>query len=96
MSALQGHTPDIALPYDPEFARQELARCGPLATLVLAALPGWFTLAEALRAQWRDVLGIDAVAHPWSADQAARLGRPWGTANATLTAWLPGYPDPEY
>jgi ABC-type oligopeptide transport system substrate-binding subunit/class 3 adenylate cyclase len=93
--ALQGHTPDIALPYDPQIAREELTRCAS-AKLVLAALPDWLTLAEALTAQWRDVLGIDAVTHPWSTAQAARLGRPWGTANATITAWLPGYPDPEY
>jgi oligopeptide transport system substrate-binding protein len=90
--ALQGHTPDIALPYDPELARAELARCTPQATLVLAALPDWLTLAETLTAEWRDVLGIDAVVHPWPAGQ----GRPWGPANATITSWLPGYPDPEY
>ncbi len=94
--ALQGHTPDIALPYDPQLAREELARCTPDGKLTLAAFPNEFALAEALTAQWRDVLGIDAVTHPWSAEQAARLGRPWGTANATITAWLPGYPDPEY
>ncbi len=68
----------------------------PDGKLTLAAFPNEFALAEALTAQWRDVLGIDAVTHPWSAEQAARLGRPWGTANATITAWLPGYPDPEY
>jgi ABC-type oligopeptide transport system substrate-binding subunit/class 3 adenylate cyclase len=90
--ALQGHTPDIALPYDPQLARAELARCTPQARLVLAAIPGWLALAEALTAQWRDILGIDAAVHPWSGGQ----GRPWGTANATLTPWLPGYPDPEY
>jgi ABC-type transport system substrate-binding protein len=90
--ALQGHTPDIALPYDPQLARAELARCTPQTRLVLAAIPAWLALAEALTEQWRDILGIDAVAHPWSAGQ----GRPWGTANATITAWLPGYPDPEY
>jgi oligopeptide transport system substrate-binding protein len=94
--ALQGHTPDITLPYDLQLAREELTRCAPLATLRLAALPAHRALAEALAAHWRDVLGIDAVTHPWSAEQAARLGRPWGIVNATLTAWLPGYPDPEY
>jgi len=94
--ALQGHTPDIALPYDPQLAREELARCESPAKLVLAMLPGWLALAEALTAQWRDVLGIDAVTYAESAEQAASLGRPWGTANAAITAWLPGYPDPEY
>jgi len=94
--ALQGHTPDIALPYDPQLAREELARCESPAKLVLAMFPGWLALAEALTAQWRDVLGIDAVTYAESAEQAASLGRPWGTANAAITAWLPGYPDPEY
>ncbi len=94
--ALQGHTPDIALSYDPQLAREEASRCAPLAKLVLAALADELALAEALTAQWRDALGIDAVIYPWSAEQAVRLGRPWSTANATLTAWLPGYPDPEY
>ena len=94
--ALQGHTPDIALPYDPQLAREELARCESPAKLVLAMFPGWLALAEALTAQWRDVLGIDAVTYAGSAEQAASLGRPWGTANAAITAWLPGYPDPEY
>jgi ABC-type oligopeptide transport system substrate-binding subunit/class 3 adenylate cyclase len=94
--ALQGHTPDIALPYDPQLAREEFARCPPQARLVLAALPDGLALAEALTAQWRDVLGIDAVAYPWPTEKAVHLGRPWGTANATVTSWLPGYPDPEY
>jgi peptide/nickel transport system substrate-binding protein len=94
--ALQGHTPDIALPYDRQLAREELSRCARHARLVLSALPDWYALAEALTAQWRDVLGIDAVTHPWSAEQAARQGRPWEFANATITSWLPGYPDPEY
>jgi hypothetical protein len=84
------------LPYDPQLAREELADCEPHAKLVLAAPQGELALAETLTAQWRDVLGVDAATYARSAEQAARLGRPWGTANATITAWLPGYPDPEY
>jgi ABC-type oligopeptide transport system substrate-binding subunit/class 3 adenylate cyclase len=94
--ALQGHTPDIALSYDPRLAREELARCGRLEKLVLAALPSAFDLGEALAAQWRDVLGIDVALYSSSAGQAASLRRPWEAANAAITAWLPGYPDPEY
>lgn len=89
-------SPPRTIPYDRQLAGDELTRGAPRAKLVLAALPDWLTLAETLTVQWRDVLGIDAATYPWSADQAARLGRPWGIANATLTSWLPGYPDPEY
>jgi ABC-type oligopeptide transport system substrate-binding subunit/class 3 adenylate cyclase len=94
--ALQGHTPDIALPHDRQLAREEIARCAPPGELVLAALPETLATAEALAAQWRDVFGIHATAQPWSAEQATRLRRPWDTATAMITGWLPGYPDPEY
>jgi ABC-type transport system substrate-binding protein len=94
--ALQGHTPDIALPYDPRLAREELARCGQPEKLVLAARSGASDLGEALAAQWREVLGIDVALYSLSDGQAASLRRPWEAANATITAWLPGYPDPEY
>jgi oligopeptide transport system substrate-binding protein len=94
--ALQGHTPDVGLGYDPVLAASELEHCISQVAVRLAANPRELAIAQALTDHWRDVLGIQLEAQTWTPENAAKLGRPWGDANAMITAWLPGYPDPEY
>ncbi len=96
--ALQGHTPDIVPRFDPELARELLARSGVTATVKLAGLDEWRPIVEAIAQNWRDVLAIDVEAPYWSADQAWKLARPWEVfiAPIVVTGWLPGYSDPEY
>jgi ABC-type transport system substrate-binding protein/class 3 adenylate cyclase len=98
--ALQGHTPDIALPYDPDRARDHLGRAGTTpATLTIAAQDVWQPLLDEIAESWREVLGIGVTFDPWTAetvDDVAPLGRPLELAPLAVLGWLPGYPDPEY
>ena len=96
--ALQGHTPDIAPRFDPDLARELLARSGVTGVVQLAALDQWREIVAAVAASWRAVLGVDVETPTWSADQASKLARPWEEfiAPIVITGWLPGYSDPEY
>ena len=92
--ALQGHTPDIALRFDPELARDHLSRSGFEGSLALACLDENLPALYPLLESWRDVLGISVDARPWSMD--ALIARPTELAPIYFTGWLPGYADPEY
>jgi ABC-type transport system substrate-binding protein len=81
---LQGHTPDIALRYDPELAREYLARSGYGGDLELAGLAHWDRIIEVIAGSWQEVLGRRV-------EIRAR-----GESRIFVTGWLPGYPDPEY
>ena len=94
--ALQGHTPDIAPQFDPERARECLARAAPAGELALACLDEWATITGQLVLDWERVLGVKVTVTTWSAAEAARLRRPWELAPMAIAGWLPGYPDPEY
>lgn len=66
---MPGHSPGIALPYDPGEARRLLARAGypdgrdfPPVELLLAK--GQEALGQHLQAQWREILGIEVT---WAA-----------------------------
>jgi ABC-type oligopeptide transport system substrate-binding subunit/class 3 adenylate cyclase len=83
--ALQGHTPDIALRYDPELARECLERSGFEGDLELSGLPAWDKIIETIAASWESALGRDVSLRRGSAEGRIRI-----------TGWLPGYPDPEY
>lgn len=84
---LQGHTPDIAPVFDPEFARRLLAASGFTGELRLGVptdrshAPAVLAIAE----MWERTLGI-------TVERVAESDRPmiW------VTGWSPGYPDPEY
>jgi ABC-type transport system substrate-binding protein len=96
--ALQGHTPDIALRYDPDLARASLARSGYDGPLELAGMMVWDEILEAIAGGWRDVFGdrVSISSWSWRAEEAMEVGQRIQTAPIRLTGWLPGYPDPEY
>ena len=96
--ALQGHTPDIALRYDPDLARECLARSGYDGPIELAGMMVWEDILGAIAGGWRDVFGDRVAVSSWSwLDEEARsVGARIQTAPIRVTGWLPGYPDPEY
>ena len=96
--ALQGHTPDIALRYDPDLARECLARSGFDGQLELAGMMVWDDILEAIAGCWRDVFGerVSVSSWSWRQEEAMHAGTRVETAPLRITGWLPGYPDPEY
>ncbi|HEY3050134.1 MAG TPA: ABC transporter substrate-binding protein [Gaiellaceae bacterium] len=98
--ALQGHTPDMVLPFSPDDARKHLRVSGvDPAGLEIAAQDVWEPLLGAITGLWREVLGVEVGQRPWTADtvdEVAPLGRPLELAPLAVLGWLPGYPDPEY
>ncbi len=94
--ALQGHTPDIALRFEPDLAREHLERAGPPVPLRLAVLEENRPLIAAVVDSWRETLGLDVEVYPWTLEEVVRLRRPWDAAPIVMTGWLPGYADPEY
>ena len=94
--ALQGHTPEIALRFEPDLAREHLARAGPTDTLRIAVLEQNRPLIAAVVDSWRDTLGLEVEIYPWKLEEVVKLQRPWDAAPIVMTGWLPGYPDPEY
>ncbi len=94
--ALQGHTPDIALHFDPELAREHLARAAPTGPLRLAVLEDNRALVAPVVECWRETLGLEVEIHAWTPVELVRFSPPWEAAPIVMTGWLPGYPDPEY
>jgi ABC-type transport system substrate-binding protein len=100
--ALQGHSPDMALSFDPDRARQELRESGidpGKAALSIAAQDVWLPILEPIVEAWRELLGLEVGFVTWTAetvDEVAPLGRPLELAPIAVLGWLPGYPDPEY
>src|SRR5205085_7602850 len=56
--ALQGHTPDITLRFDPELAREHLGRSGFDGELAVACLEDNVVLLHPVVESWRTVLGV--------------------------------------
>jgi ABC-type oligopeptide transport system substrate-binding subunit/class 3 adenylate cyclase len=94
--SLQGHTPDIAVRFDPDDAREHLRRSGVTDTLTVACLEVDVPLLDPVVESWEDVLDIHVERRSWTPVQALGLARPWGESMIYFTGWLPGYPDPEY
>jgi ABC-type transport system substrate-binding protein/class 3 adenylate cyclase len=92
--ALQGHTPDIALRFDPDAARSLLPPDPP--AIAAACYEEDRPLLEPVLACWRDVLGIPCELRTWSAEELATMPPPAEHAPVYFTGWLPGYADPEY
>ncbi|TMB86547.1 MAG: hypothetical protein E6J45_13715 [Chloroflexi bacterium] len=90
---LPGHTPDIAVRFDPQKARRWLAESshrGPIVIVVVDPPPAH---CVPLAAAWMDVLGrdVETVAKP-----IAEMRRFAQYAHVTLTHWLAHGPDPGY
>jgi ABC-type oligopeptide transport system substrate-binding subunit/class 3 adenylate cyclase len=96
--ALQGHTPEVALRYDPDRARECLARSGFAGELELAGMTVWDAILDVVVASWRDVFRGRVTARTWSwrDDEATGAGSRVDAAPLRITGWLPGYADPEY
>lgn len=96
--ALQGHTPDIALPFDPDRARDHLARSRHEGGLEVAAMAGWDGILGAVVSSWREVFGerLPVTSWTWDPEEAVRPSARLIDAPVRFTGWLPGYADPEY
>jgi ABC-type oligopeptide transport system substrate-binding subunit/class 3 adenylate cyclase len=96
--ALQGHTPDIALGYDPDLARKCLAGSGFDGEIELAGMMVWEDILEAIAGSWREIFGdrVSVSSWSWREEEAVSAGGRIQTAPIRITGWLPGYPDPEY
>jgi ABC-type transport system substrate-binding protein/class 3 adenylate cyclase len=92
--ALQGHTPDIALRFDPEAARTSLPDRD--VRVAVACLDEDTVLLDPVVASWREVLGIEVTVVTWSTADLATMPPPVDHAPVYFTGWLPGYADPEY
>ena len=96
---MPGHSPGIALPYDPERARQLLAEAGypggrgfPVVDLPAPLVPE--AMSEYMEAQWRENLGIGI---NWEVMEWAmfldRIAR--DPPHIFGTGWSADYPDPD-
>jgi ABC-type oligopeptide transport system substrate-binding subunit/class 3 adenylate cyclase len=103
--ALQGHTPDIALRFDPDSAREAIARAGLTEPLVLFGSPHplYARIVEAVHECWASVLPGVVEMRLLTSDELARLSAAeagpdafWSYGQILVEGWYPGYPDPEY
>ena len=74
--ALQGHTPDIALRYDPDLAWAYLDRSGFDGPLELAGMMVWDEILGAIAGSWREVFGdrVSASSWSWREEDAMEVG----------------------
>ena len=95
---MPGHTAGIALPYDPDQARQLLAEAGYSGGLGFPAVDALTSLvavrrSEYLQTQWRENLGVEIT---WEILEWAafldRLDR--APPHISLLGWVADYPDP--
>jgi oligopeptide transport system substrate-binding protein len=96
--ALQGHTPDIALRFDPDLARRYLERSGVTDPIEVGAIEVWDAILRTVAQSWESVLGltVNVRSWTWKDEVAAQMSDTTVSAPITIKGWLPGYPDPEY
>lgn len=91
---LPGHTPDTALPFDPELARECRRHSEHRGPLRLSLAQSWVApYWSALLATWREVLGLEIEAIEMEPKDLTRGSE---FAHGTHGTWIAGYPDPEY
>jgi ABC-type oligopeptide transport system substrate-binding subunit len=96
--ALQGHTPDIVPPFDPDRARSHLERSGLRdVELTVAGTESWVPpFLDRITEMWADVLGVRVAVRQVSVEEALAAGKMTDLGPIYVTGWLPGYADPEY
>lgn len=99
---MPGHTPGLALPFDPAQARRLLAEAGfpeghGLPALQMLAGEGNQSILTFLAAQWQQNLGITVTWQMLDYDAfLARMAGPTSQApHIFLNAWMNDYPDPD-
>jgi ABC-type oligopeptide transport system substrate-binding subunit len=91
---LLGHTPETALRFDPELARECLRRSEHRGPLRLAMAITWLaSYWSTVLATWREVLGLEIEPVEVAVPDVVRLSE---FAHGILGPWVAGYPDPEY
>ena len=91
---LPGHTPDVALRFEPDLARHYLAESGhhgPLSVALVTELRPLY--ADALLQAWRDVLGLEIRVVEVPASQLTTFTE---FGHLVLYPWMAHYPDAEY
>lgn len=99
---LAGHTPDVALRFDPEEGRRLLDRVESVGTLEFAAPRGGRgrivrEVVHSLTEMWRENLGVETAVtlfEPEDADDIWEGDDP--APHGACAFWYPGYTDPEY
>jgi ABC-type transport system substrate-binding protein/class 3 adenylate cyclase len=94
--ALQGHTPDIVPRFDPDRAREHLARSGFEGALTVGCLDDDRPVLQPVVDTWQKVLGLPTSLNTWTVMARTSLDKPTEFGPVYFTGWLPGYPDPEY
>jgi oligopeptide transport system substrate-binding protein len=82
---LQGHTPEIVPPYDPNLARRLLDESGFDGELTVGLPAHAGEYVRTVTEMWKQTLGIDV--RTVASEDGAAVG---------YAGWYPGYPDPEY
>jgi len=91
---LQGHTPDTALSFDPDLAREYRKRSEHRGPLRLGTVRTWLTPYWApLLDTWREVLDLEIESIAMEFREVTQTPAP---LHAQLGVWIAGYPDPEY
>lgn len=95
--ALQGHTPEIALRYDPDRARAALARGDLRGTVRVAVAEGiQAPVVAAVVESWRTVLGLTVELRVIDMSAWRAVDDRFDLGTVVPHGWTPGYPDPEY